>query len=224
MKMKLNNFFGSIRGKVMSKVNVINNIGKDVNVTVSGNLDKIEIIIDLANKDFKLPNTLKSGDTFKDIDGEAWIFLYKDGLGNACILKKSSLKEMKFGNNNNYNGCDIDKYLCNTYLPELERKFGKENIVEHEVDLFSLDGEDDYGAIKRKVSLLTLDEYRKNKKAIKKHINKWFWLATPNSTPSGYGSSSVRYVGSDGGVGYDWCNSCGAVRPFLILKDSVFEK
>ena len=207
----------------MSNINVINNIGKDVDITVNGNSDKIEIIIDLVNKNFKLPNNLKSGDVFKDIDGDEWILLYRKE-SEIGILRKEFLKEMKFGSNNNYNGCDVDKYLCNTYLPELERKFGKENIVEHEVDLLSLDGENDYGVIKRKISLLTFDEYRRNKKAIKKYINKWFWLATPNSTPSGYGSDSVRYVGSCGVVGYGWCDGCRAVRPFLILKDSVFEK
>ena len=131
---------------------------------------------------------------------------------------------MKFGSNNNYNGSDIDKYLCNTYLPELERKFGKENIVEHEVDLLSLDGENDYGVIKRKVSIPTLDMYRYNKKAIKNHIKKWFWLATPNSTPSGYSYDVVRYVDSDGFVGYVWCGNCGAVLAFVVLKNSLFEK
>lgn len=207
----------------MSNINVINNIGKDVNITVNGNLDKIEIIIDLANKGFKLPNNLKVGDVFKDIDGDEWILLYRKN-SEVGVLKKDSLKEMVFGNNNNYNGCNIDKYLSNTYLPELKRKFGKDNIVEHEVDLFSLDGEDDYGVIKRKVSIPTLDVYRANKKAIKKHIDKWFWLATPNSTPSGYGSDIVRCVDSGGGVVCGWYGSCGSVRPFFILKDSVFEK
>lgn len=224
--MKLNKFIRSIRGKDMNNVNVINNIGKDVNITVNENLDKIEIVIDLASKDFKLPNNLKFGDVFKDIDGEEWIFLCRDmETGNASILKKEPLQKMKFSDsNNNYNGCSIDKYLCNTYLPELERKFGKDNIVEHEVDLLSLDGENDYGVIKRKVSIPTLDVYRYNKKAIKEHINEWFWLCTPNSTPSGYGSNFVQYVISNGDVSFSWYSSCGSVRPFLILKDSVFEK
>ena len=208
----------------MNNVNVINNIGKDVNITVNKNLDKVEIIIDLSNKNFKLPNNLKSGDVFKDIDGDEWIFLYcETDTGNACILKKESLKEMKFGDNNNYNGSDIDKYLCDTYLPELERKFGKDNIVEHEVDLLSLDGENDYGVIKRKVSIPTLDMYRYNKKAIKKHINKWFWLCTPDSTPSGFSSDCVQFVSSGGGVRCGWCDCSGAVRPFLVLKDSVYK-
>lgn len=207
----------------MSNVNVINNAEKDINVVVNKNEDKIEIIIDLANKDFKLPSNLKAGDIFKDKDGEEYILLYFLPNGNAVILKKDSVKKMEFGSDNNYNKCNIDKYLCKEYLPELERKFGKGNIVEHEVDLLSLDGEDDYGKITRKVSLLTLDEYRHNKKAIKPHINECFWLCTPDSTPSGYGSDDVLCVDSSGLVFYGWCSGCVAVRPRFVLSSSIFE-
>ena len=207
----------------MDNVNVINNAGKDVNITVNKNDNKIEIVIDLANKDFKLPNNLKAGDIFKDKDGEEYILLYFLPNGDAVVLAKNSLKSMEFGSNNNYNRCNIDKYLCEEYLPKLERKFGKNNIVEHEVDLLSLDGEDDYGKITRKVSILTLDEYRHNKKAIKNYINEWFWLCTPDSTPSGFSSNDVLCVCSDGCVSYYWYYNCGAVRPRFVLSSSIFE-
>lgn len=207
----------------MSKVNVINNIGEKVNITVNRNSDKIEIIIDLANTDFKLSKTLKPGDTFKDVDGDEYILWYYLDNGDAVILRKENLKYMEFGKNNNYYGSNIDKYLCDTYLPALERKFGAENIVEHEVDLLSLDGEDDYGMIVRKVSIPTLDQYRMNKKTIKKYLGKLFWLCTPNSTPSGYGAKGVRCVNSDGSARYDWCSSCMAVRPSFVLNSSIFE-
>ena len=207
----------------MDNVNVINNTGKDIDIIVNDNNGKIEIVIDLKNKDFKLPNNLKVGDVFKDKDGDEYILLYFLLNGDAVVITKDSLKDMEFGSNNNYNGCNIDKYLCEEYLPELERKFGKNNIVEHEVDLLSLDGEDDYGKITRRVSLLTLDEYRHNKKVIKNHINKWFWLCTPDSTPSGYGSGGVQCVDSDGDVCCDWCNSCVAVSPRFVLSSFIFE-
>lgn len=207
----------------MNNINVINNSEKDINVVINKNKDKVEIVIDLATKDFKLPNNLRAGDIFKDKDGEEYVLLYFMSNGDAVILKKDSLKSMKFGSNNNYNRCNIDKYLCEEYLSELERKFGKNNIVEHEVNLLSLDGEDDYSKITRKVSILTLDEYRHNKKVIKNYIKEWFWLCTPDSTPSGCGSDYVRYVYSDGNVDCNWYGSCGAVRPRFVLKSSIFE-
>ena len=208
----------------MKNINIINNTGKNFDVVLNENNNGMEIIINLANDEFKLSKNLKSGDTFKDVDGDEYILLFYLPNGDAAILSKDSVTKMEFGSNNNYNGSNIDKYLCDTYLLELERKFGKENIVEHEVDLLSLDGEDDYGKIKRKVSLLTLDEYRANKKAIKKYINEWFWLATPNSTPNGCSSGFVHCVGSVGNVGYGWYDGSKAVRPFWYLKASVFEK
>ena len=202
------------------------------NITVDmTNLSKTEreqllALITKANSEWKMPKNLKPGDIFKDIDGDEWIFLFcETETGNVAILKKTLLTKMKFGKDNNYDGCEIDKYLCNTYLKELERKFGKENIVEHEVDLLSLDGEDDYGVIKRKVSIPTFDMYRHNKKAIKKYIDKWFWLATPDSTPSGCSSDDVRYVCSCGDVSCGWYDSgVGAVRPFLFLNGKMFRE
>lgn len=208
----------------MKNVNVINNTGNQVNVTVNEEDCQIEIIIDMSKNEFKLPRNLKPGDVFKDLDGDEYIFLYCEENGDAAILRKESLRKMKFGRNNNYNDSDIDKYLSDIYIIELERKFGVGNIVEHEVDLLSLDGENDYGVIKREVSIPTLDCYRHNKKAIKKHIKERFWLATPNSTPSSLGSGCIRCVYTDGGVGYFWYDSGNvAVLPFFVLKSTVFE-
>ena len=207
----------------MNKINIINNAKKELDITVNQGDDNIEIVVNLANKNFGLSNNLKAGDIFKDIDGDEYILMYYLANGDAVVWRKESLTKMKFGSNNNYNGSDIDNYLCKAYLPELERKFGKHNIIEHEIDLLSMDGEDDYGKITRKVSIPTIDEYRYNKKAIKSHIKEWFWLCTPDSTPSGYGSDGVQYVDSNGNVGYGWCNDCGAVRPRFVLNSSIFK-
>lgn len=207
----------------MNKINIINNAKKELDIVVNQGDDNIEIVVNLANKGFKLSRNLKPGDVFKDIDGEEYILMYYLANGNVVVWGKEPLSKMKFGSNNNYNGSDIDNYLCNTYLPELERKFGKHNIVEHEVDLLSLDGEDDYGKITRKVSIPTIDEYRYSKKAIKNHIKEWFWLCTPDSTPSGCGSDFVQCVDSSGDVVCRWCNVCVAVRPRFVLNSSIFK-
>lgn len=202
------------------------NITVDMTNLSKNEREQLLAIIAKANSKFKMPKNLKPGDIFKDIDGDEWIFLYcETETGDACILKKESLTKMKFGTDNNYDGSDIDKYLTDTYLKELERKFGIDNIVEHEVDLLSLDGENDYGKITRKVSIPTLDMYRYNKKAIKKYIKEWFWLATPDSTPNGFSSVNVQCVSSSGSVSYGWYDvGSGAVRPFVFLSRKLFEE
>lgn len=207
----------------MNNVNVINKAGKDVVVTVSNiDDDSIQVLIELQKNKVEL-SKLKPGDVFKSKSGTEYILWYFMDDGSAAILRKDVLeKKMKFGENNNFDGSNVDQYLNTTYIKELESEFGAENIVEHEVNLLSLDGLDDYGKIRRKVSIPTVFQYCNNRKTIGKNMETWWWLATPDSTPSGYGSGGVHYVGSDGGVNCGWYGDDGAVRPFFVLKSSIF--
>ena len=94
------------------------------------------------------------------------------------------------------------------------------------MDLISLDGLDDYGKCRDKVSILTADEYKKYRKEIDKAtdgpVNDWWRICTPDSTPSGAGSSGVRVVGSSGALGYGSAINVNAVRPFFVLDSSTF--
>ena len=79
-----------------------------------------------------------------------------------------------------------------------------------------------YGEVSGDIlAIPTLDLYRDCRKNISNLDQSW-WLATPNSTPSGCGSGGVRVVNSGGDVYYGWCVGYGAVRPFFILKSSIF--
>ena len=207
----------------MCNVNVINNLGKDVAVTIDGDSDNIKITIDLAKKDVLLSN-LKPGTIFKGETGTEYILLELEG-DKAGIIRKDLLPdEMKFGSNNNFNGSGVDKYLNNTYIKELEEDFGIENILDNEFDLLSMDGFNDYGKVIRKVGLLDFNRYRKyHSTALKENMPDWWWLIDPDSTTSGCGSGCVQYVNGSGGVDCydcDWDNL--AVRPFFFLKSSIF--
>lgn len=205
-----------------SNVNVINNAGKDIVVTVDGSSENIKIIIDLVKQGVML-STLKPGQIFKGKTGAEYILLNIED-GKVEVIKKDLLPDtMDFGNNNNFNESKIDNYLNNTYIKELEEDFGEENIIENEFDLLSMDGFNDYGKVKRKVGLLDFNRYRKyHNIALKENMPNWWWLIDPDSTPSGYGSGDVQCVSSDGIVRYDWCDGVGAVRPFFFLKSSIF--
>ena len=203
-------------------VNVINNAGKDVVVTVNKENGNTQIVIDLAGNRVEL-STLKVGEVFKANNVE-YIVLEQLGNESTAVIRKELLEDtMKFdSDNNNWKTSSIRKYLNCEYVKELNEVFGENNIVEHTVDLLSLDGLDDYGTSIDKVSLLDIDQYRKYRKVIGENKDNWWWLLTPNSTPSGYGSGGVRYVYSDGDVGYGLYDGFGAVRPFFILKSSIF--
>lgn len=207
---------------MLDNVNVVNNVEKDVTVTVNNKNGNTQIVIDLAGNKVKL-STLKVGDVFKTKNIEYIVLEQLDNDTTAVIRKDLLENKMKFdSDNNNWKTSSIRKFLNGDYLKKLGESFGEDNIVEHTVDLLSLDGLDDYGVSNDKVSLLTIDQYRKYRKDIGENKYSWWWLSTPDSTPSGYGSDYVRYVFSDGCVDCYWCDDSGAVRPFFVLKSDIF--
>ena len=155
------------------------------------------------------------------ICGYGWTAIKEDEKGTYYLMD-DYLEKSKFGETNNYADSYIRKNLRESDLAkELKEKFG-DQLVLIETDLLSLDGLDDYGKVEGDIlAILTIDLYRECRKKISK-LDDWWWLATPDSTPSGCSSDDVRYVGSGGSVGCNWCDNSGAVRPFFILKSSIF--
>lgn len=151
------------------------------------------------------------------ICGMAWTKIKEDDKGTYYLLD-GILENLKFGRNNNYAESYIREDLNNgNFANKLKEEFG-DRLVPISTNLLSLDGLDDYGIVEGDIlAIPTIDLYRECRKSIPK-IDKWWWLATPSSTPSGCSSGDVRYVGSGGGVGCDWCYSFEGVRPFFILK------
>lgn len=199
-------------------VHVINKSENDLIVTVDNVNGDIQIIIDTKKKDIDLLSFDK-GDIF-NVDDVDYIVLEQLNGNQTAVIRKELLEDEKDfdPDNNNWNTSSIQKFLNNDYLEEIEKAFGKDRIVEHVVDLLSLDGLDDYGESTNKVSLLTIDQYRKYRKVLGSNLDRWWWLITPNSTPSGCGSRCVLCVDSDGYVDYYGCDYGMGVRPFFILQ------
>ena len=155
------------------------------------------------------------------ICGYGWTAIKKDEKGTYYLMD-GSLKKSEFGETNNYADSYIRKSLNeSTLIKELKKKFG-DKFVPIETDLLSLDGLDDYGKVGGDIlAIPTIDLYRECRKKIP-NLGSWWWLATPDSTPTGYSSGSVRFVSSGGGVYYGWCGGSRAVRPFFILKSNIF--
>lgn len=173
-----------------------------------------EILKTATENNHKEIPSLNIGDTIVIAD-ITWRKFKEDENGNSYMLADDVYEESEFGKTNDWRDSHIRKNLV-TLAERIKEEIG-DRIVPIEVDLFSHDGLDDYGTCEDLVSILTYDLYRNNRKNIKS-IDTWYWLATPNSTPSGYGSGNVQYVGSDGYVDYYWYDYCKAVRPFFILK------
>ena len=191
--------------------------GKIVELTA----DQVAQIVKAAKLGTKL-SEIPVGNTFK-IDEHEFIVLEQSGDTTAAILK-NLLPVNKFDNNsNNFCGSDIE-VVCDEFANEIAATIGKENIVEHEVNLTSNDGLKDYGTIECNCSLLTADQYRKYVEILDKYNpGKRWWLSTPWSTPTHNCHCAVCCVYNDGGsLSYDGCGSDYGVRPFLIFRSSIF--
>ena len=168
----------------------------------------------------KLPTGLSIGDEFQ-LAGTAWKIIDITDTGYMCLAE--SIGNRKFdSDDNNWKTSDLRNYLNKEFLEKIEEEIGKGNVLEFERNLLSLDGQTEYGTCIDKVSLLTVDEYRKYRKYIP-NADKWWWLITPWSTPCNDYSSTVAVVSPSGRIGYGRCNDDGGVRPFCIFSPSIFE-
>ena len=155
------------------------------------------------------------------VAGITWSKFAEDSEGNTYMLADENICNMEFGENNDWRDSPIRKKIYEELYLKIVDELGADALVTIQTDLFSHDGLKDYGKCEDMVSLLTYDLYRNNRKNIP-NLDKWWWLATPDSTPSGCGSDFVQCVRSDGRVSCGWCGGCWAVRPFFILKSDIF--
>lgn len=143
--------------------------------------------------------------------------------GEVTAVAKDIVFRSEFGGNNNFAESKILERLEKEVLPKIIEAVGEENILEHEIDLTSLDGLKTYGSIKSKISITTFDFYRANVKVFDEHkVDSWWWLATPDTTPEHLNDTWCRCVSPVGVIGFNAYFSNFGVRPFLKFVSSIF--
>ena len=143
-------------------------------------------------------------------------------LGTTELLLKDNLCDMKFGDNNDFRTSEIRKRL-DKFAHEIGDIITEENLVEHIVDLTADDGLKCYGAIKAKMSLFTANMVRENVEILDKFkLNEWWWTCTPYSTPKHEHISCVKCVSPLGSFSISSYVIDYGVRPFCIVKSSIF--
>lgn len=167
------------------------------------------------------------GETFKVGELEFIVIEHKEefpGHTETLVILKDFWKTAKFDDeSNDYKNSSIRKLLNTDFYELLSKSVGAENIVNHTVNLTADDGRTDYGSCDDGISLLDCDMYRKYVYILEKHNpKKWWWLVTPYSTKSNGYNFSVRCVRSLGTMDDDSCGHDVGVRPFCILKSSIF--
>ena len=174
-----------------------------------------------GNSKRKIDVEPKAGNQF-ELAGLKWEIIDVSDLGYMCLAEKLE-KSMTFDSNcNDWRTSGLRQYLNNDFLRKLEKEIGEENIIEFERDLLSVDGQKEYEKCKDKVSMLTLDEYRKYRSLIPNEEYYW-WLLTPWSTPCNGYCKWTTVVLPSGSFYYNFCGNSHGVRPVCIFSPSIFE-
>ena len=144
---------------------------------------------------------LKLGDTFK-IGEHDFIVLDQDESSQTTkvISKGFMAEDVIFDKNTkDYNKSNIKKMIEADIQPIIENAMGEENLVEHAVNLASVDMQYEYENCICKVRPITFDEARKfNNLLVNKSLNDWWWTCTPWSTKERGLEYSIAVVSSSG--------------------------
>lgn len=162
------------------------------------------------------------GDTF-ELAGLKWKILDIDDRGYVCLAEKYGSDIVFDSSRNAWESSDLRIMLNKKLFNEIADEIGAENVIEFERDLLSKDGQTEYGKCYDKVSLISMDEYRKYRALIPNTGNYWWWTITPDSTPCNDDSRWAAVVAPSGVIGISDCNGNGVVRPFCIFSSSIFE-
>ena len=156
-------------------------------------------------------------------DYEFIVIKSDEKLGTTSLLMKECIAEKKaFGENNDYRTSEIKKYV-DKFAIEIAEIIGEDNLVEHIVDLTADDGLKCYGTIKSKMSLLTANMVRENVEILDEFkLNAWWWTCTPYSTPKHENASWIKCVSPRGNFSDGNFDFVSGVRPFCIVKSSIF--
>lgn len=167
-------------------------------------------------------STLAPGDVF-EIGKNDFIVLEQMSSGTKVISKDFMAKNIVY-DSRDYNESNLKKVIEDKIQPIIESEVGENNLVEHTVELTSVDMQHEFDDCKCKVRPITFDEARKyNNLLPNKELDDWWWTCTPWSTAERGWTYSMAVVSSVGNVFNYSCHDCGGVRPVCIFSSSIFE-
>ena len=168
-------------------------------------------------------STLAPGDVF-EIGKNDFIVLEQIGAETKIISKDFMAKNIVYDENSrDYNKSNLKKIIEDKIQPIIESEVGENNLVEHTIELTSVDMQHEFDDCECKVRPITFDEARKyNNFLPNKDLGDWWWTCTPWSTAKREWAYSMSVVSSAGNVSNYLCSSGGGVRPVCILKSNIF--
>lgn len=168
-------------------------------------------------------STLAPGDVF-EIGKNDFIVLEQMSFETKVISKDFMAENIVYDEDSrDYNESNLKKVIEDEIQPIIESEVGENNLVEHTVELTSVDMQHEFDDCKCKVRPITFDETRKyNNLLPNKELDDWWWTCTPWSTAERGCKYSIAVVSSAGNVNDDGCDDGSGVRPVCILKSNIF--
>ena len=168
-------------------------------------------------------STLAPGDVF-EIGKNDFIVLEQMSFGTKVISKDFMAENIVYDENSrDYNESNLKKVIEDEIQPIIESEVGKNNLVEHTVELTSVDMQQEFDDCECKVRPITFDEARKyNNLLPNRDLDDWWWTCTPWSIKERGWSYSIAVVSSAGCINGNGCSSGCGVRPVCILKSNIF--
>ena len=168
-------------------------------------------------------STLAPGDVF-EIGKNDFIVLEQIGAETKIISKDFMAKNIVYDENSrDYNKSNLKKIIEDKIQPIIESEVGENNLVEHTIELTSVDMQHEFDDCECKVRPITFDEARKyNNFLPNKDLGDWWWTCTPWSTAKREWAYSMSVVSSAGFIDSYDCYDVLGVRPVCILKSNIF--
>lgn len=168
-------------------------------------------------------STLAPGDVF-EIGKNDFIVLEQMSFETKVISKDFMAEDIVYDEDSrDYNESNLKKVIEDKIQPIIESEVGENNLVEHTVELTSVDMQHEFDDCKCKVRPITFDEARKyNNLLPNKELDDWWWTCTPWSTAERGCKYSIAVVSSAGYIVNFSCDSISGVRPVCILKSNIF--
>lgn len=157
-----------------------------------------------------------------DLGEDEFVVLGHDEGGTLVISKDFMEEDVKFGDNTDFNGSNVQRVLYEDILPKIEEVVGKDSILSQTVKLTTVDNQDIYKDVAGRIRLLTFDEARKyNPLIVNEELDDYWWLMTP-WTSNDRLNYPVAVVSPSGYVCYRYYDFQYGVRPVLYLKSNIF--
>lgn len=157
-----------------------------------------------------------------DLGEDEFVVLDHDEGGTLVISKELMEEDVKFGENTDFNGSNVQHVLYKDILPKMEDVVGSENILPQTIKLTTIDNQNVYEDVTGKIRLLTFDEARKyNLLIVNEDLGDYWWLMTPWTSKDRW-EYPVAVVSPGGSIGVGRYNISRGVRPVLYLKSNIF--